>query len=273
MWLDNNNFTWYIGDAGSIPSDSYDTQTVWLHEFGHALGLDHSGVDGAVMEPYYEGVRRALHSDDIAGIKSLYASGPVNEAPSVTISSPSDGSIFASGASISFAGAAADTEDGDLSGAISWVSSIDGVLGVGAAISATLSDGNHTITASVTDAGSASGSATVGITVGTVINPDAVSVTSINYATEGGRNGDRNLLITVGLEDDLGDPVAGASVSIDLYRDGTHIASGSGTTGAGGTLTFSLKRARSGVYTTTVTNVTTAGLTWDGLTPPNGFTK
>lgn len=72
MALDNKNFKWYVGDPNSIPNGYFDVQTVWLHEFGHGAGLGHSKIDGAVMEPYYEGVRRALHQDDINGITSLY---------------------------------------------------------------------------------------------------------------------------------------------------------------------------------------------------------
>ena len=68
-------------------------------------------------------------------------------------------------------------------------------------------------------------------------------------------------------------PVGGASVSIDLFLDGGFLAPGSGTTGTDGTLTFTLKNASSGIYTTTVTDVTAAGLTWDGSTPANEFCK
>lgn len=75
MVLDNRNFTWYAGDVALIPATAYDVETVWLHEFGHGLGLGHSGVEGAVMEPYYEGGRRSLHQDDINGLLFLY---PVN---------------------------------------------------------------------------------------------------------------------------------------------------------------------------------------------------
>lgn len=70
MALDNRNFNWYIGN---LPvTAGYDAQTVWLHEFGHGAGLGHSSVDGAVMEPYYEGARRVLHQDDINGITYIY---------------------------------------------------------------------------------------------------------------------------------------------------------------------------------------------------------
>jgi len=200
--------------------------------------------------------------------------GPVNNAPTVSITSPANGSTFGSGTTISFAGSASDTEDGDLTASLVWTSDIDGQIGAGGAFSRTLSDGNHTITASATDSGGKTTSASIIITLGTPPpTGTSVSVGSITYATEGGKNQDRHLLITVALMDDLGQAVSGASVSIDLYRDGSKIASGTGTTGTGGTLTFSLKNAPSGTYTTIVTAVIANGLTWDGVTPPNTFTK
>lgn len=115
------------------------------------------------------------------------------------------------------------------------------------------------------------------ITVYFVLNPvtttGTVSVASIDYATEGGKNKDKHLLIIVALEDDLGSPVVSASVSIETYLDGSPYASATGTTGTDGTVTFRAPNAPSGTYTTEVTNVTAAGLIWDGSTPPNGFTK
>ena len=63
------------------------------------------------------------------------------------------------------------------------------------------------------------------------------------------------------------------SVSIDLSRDGSLVASGTGLTGTDGTVTFSLKNAKSGCYTTAMTDVTADGLTWDTTTPDNEFCK
>lgn len=60
----------------TIPAGGgFDLVTVAAHEFGHALGLKHSDVSGAIMQPFYGGPRRFLGTDDILGIQSLYG-GP-----------------------------------------------------------------------------------------------------------------------------------------------------------------------------------------------------
>ncbi len=60
--------TWSLSGA----NQTFDTETVALHEIGHLLGLDHSTVPGAVMFRSYQGVRRQLTQDDIDGIRRLY---------------------------------------------------------------------------------------------------------------------------------------------------------------------------------------------------------
>ena len=57
------------------PGGGIDLVTVAAHEFGHALGLNHTNVAGAIMQPFYGGPRRFLGDDDILGIQSLYG-GP-----------------------------------------------------------------------------------------------------------------------------------------------------------------------------------------------------
>ncbi len=56
----------------------YDFLTVATHEIGHALGLGHSEVEGALMYADYQGIN-TLQADDIAGIQFLY--GAVSAVP------------------------------------------------------------------------------------------------------------------------------------------------------------------------------------------------
>ncbi len=125
------------------------------------------------------------------------------------------------------------------------------------------STGSGTVTAAV---GSVSATASL-----TVVAAGSVSVASITYGLQGALS--QHLLITVALVDGKGNPVAGASVSITLSRNGASYGSATGTTGTDGKVTFKATNAPSGCYTTTVTKVTASGLTWDGLTPANQFCK
>ncbi len=86
--------------------------------------------------------------------------------PVVTISAPANGSSSEIGDSVTFTGSAIDPEDGNISGSLSWTSSIDGNIGSGDSFPRNdLSLGNHTITASVTDSDGLSGSDVISISV------------------------------------------------------------------------------------------------------------
>src|ERR1051325_5093141 len=60
---------------------SYDLESTFVHEIGHMLGLEHSGIVGATMQPR-QGTNgtynlpsvngRTLSSDDVAGIRAVY---------------------------------------------------------------------------------------------------------------------------------------------------------------------------------------------------------
>ncbi|XP_031493339.1 metalloendoproteinase 2-MMP-like [Nymphaea colorata] len=54
--------------------ESYDVQSVAVHEIGHLLGLGHSTVPEAIMYPTLDSQTRKveLHGDDIAGINAMY---------------------------------------------------------------------------------------------------------------------------------------------------------------------------------------------------------
>jgi transcriptional regulator CtsR len=80
--------------ASTPPSGQYDVQTIALHEFGHFLMLDdlYNAADSAkVMYGYGSPgtTKRALHADDIAGIRYIYGVSPTPpNAPSDLIATP-----------------------------------------------------------------------------------------------------------------------------------------------------------------------------------------
>jgi len=119
----------------------------------------------------------------------LMACGPFNTPPQVTITMPLNGSVFTQGQSISFAGAASDTEDGGISGLLTWQSSLSGPIGSGAAFSAVLGAGTHTITASVTDSGGLADSKSIQIAVRPLFEvPLSSSGTLDGWVLESGEN-------------------------------------------------------------------------------------
>lgn len=75
----NNAFGWVDDPNDGAGGSTFDLYTVLLHEVGHSLGLDHTNVNGSIMEPVYEGARRTLGADDLAGIQFIYGPEPVPE--------------------------------------------------------------------------------------------------------------------------------------------------------------------------------------------------
>ncbi len=69
----HQNWTWSDG-PGFAPVNQVDIQGISCHEYGHALGLDHSTNPSAVMFPSTASGNdgRDLFSDDIAGVQFIY---------------------------------------------------------------------------------------------------------------------------------------------------------------------------------------------------------
>ncbi len=90
-----------------------------------------------------------------------------NTSPTATITSPSDGSTYTEGDTITFTGTGEDAEDGTLTGdSLVWTSNIDGQIGTGESFTYnTLSLGIHTIALTVTDSDGATGSDSITVTV------------------------------------------------------------------------------------------------------------
>jgi hypothetical protein len=70
LHFDDQEHAWSLGAV----ANSYDVETIALHEVGHILGLQHSSVNGAVMFPTVSSnsTTRVLTSDDLEGIRRLY---------------------------------------------------------------------------------------------------------------------------------------------------------------------------------------------------------
>ena len=68
--FDDSEHQWVVGAA----VNSFDVETVGLHELGHILGLQHSNVAGSVMFPSVSSnsTKQALTADDLGGIRELY---------------------------------------------------------------------------------------------------------------------------------------------------------------------------------------------------------
>lgn len=101
----------------------------------------------------------------------------------------------------------------------------------------------------------------------TVIDPNApvassVSVSNIYYDREGGKNNDKHLKIYVSLLDNLNQPVSDASVTISLTCDCSQVGWTGTVSSIDGVAKFTKNNAKSGTYTTIVTNVVADGLNW-----------
>jgi hypothetical protein len=103
--------------------------------------------------------------------------------------------------------------------------------------------------------------------------PGIATVDAIAYSLSGGKTRDKNLNVSIHLTDDFGNPVANAAVAASITRNGSVAKTASGTTDTAGKVTFTITNARSGTYSTLVSNVAANPLSWDGATPTNSFTK
>jgi len=182
-WWDSNNhlldsdiivwdggFKFFTGSSGcgTYANAAY-LEDVATHEFGHALGLNHSSTSGATMQSSYSycsQTQRTLASDDINAAKALYPpTAATNSAPVVSITSPANGATFNAGATLSFAGSAMDAQDGNISSKLQWTDNGTAV-GSGSLLSKILSVvGTHLIVAKASDSGGMQGSSQVSITI------------------------------------------------------------------------------------------------------------
>jgi hypothetical protein len=241
-------YTFFTGTSGC--SNGVYIEDFATHEFGHAMGLQHSNLVTATMFPstgWCMQEWRTLSEDDIEGAQHLYgtAAAASNTAPTVSILTPLSGSVFPEGAVISFSGVASDVEDGNLTAQLSWLSTLQGAIGTGGAFSGVLSVGSHTIKARVTDSGGLTTVKQVSVTV-SASEPDpqpspvptGPTLEAYGYKVRAHKKVD---LAWAGF----------TGSQVDVYRNGTRI----GTTANDGVHTDSIGGKGGGTYTYEVCEV------------------
>jgi hypothetical protein len=255
-WWDGNNrlidsdivfwdsgFTFFTGTSGcGVVSNAAYIEDVATHEFGHALGLNHSTVADATMYPSYgycSQAFRTLAPDDQAAAQSLYPGGapPANTPPSVTITSPSNGASVVEGTPLSFSGSASDTQDGNLTASLQWTDN-GTAIGSGGSFSRTLAVGTHAIVAWVADTGNLQASRSVTVTITQNSSSPPPPPPSGGTLTARGRK-QKGLEFT----DLAWEGLAGSA--IDVYRNNARVM----TTGNDGAETDPLRRKGAGTYT------------------------
>ena len=77
--LFNNQYSWTTGARPWTTNAPYEFNTVAIHEFGHALGLEHENRWVATMNSIYHANHQQIHGDDRAGCRHLYSSGSMTD--------------------------------------------------------------------------------------------------------------------------------------------------------------------------------------------------
>ncbi|MGH2450576.1 MAG: carboxypeptidase regulatory-like domain-containing protein, partial [Candidatus Limnocylindria bacterium] len=234
-------------------------------------------ADGTTGNTTVRGKLRDMAKDiGSTGKDNHYGYGLVNAAIVSGSTSPTTGSISGtvtdSSTAAAISGASVSTDTGQ-----STTTAADGTYTLTG-----VPTGSRTVMASASGYESQSkpaevtdgGAAVVDFALTEATTSATVTVKSIDYVTYGGRLNDRHLDVTVSVVDGSGTAVSGASVSMRLDNTTTGQSwNATGTTDSDGRVTFSLKSAPDGCYTTTVTALSASGLTWDGTTPPNELCK
>jgi hypothetical protein len=156
----------------------------------------------------------------VAHTMQLCIPGPACMTPPVVVIDPPATTTVVSGTSMTFSGEATDAQEGDLTDSLAWSSTLDGNLGTGGTVTATLSIGTHTIAATVTDSSGLTDadSITVSVTEPPSLppssGPGALAVTCVKYVLNTAKleisgKGTPGSLITVYSGPTVGGPVLG----------------------------------------------------------------
>ena len=190
MLLPSANAVFNVGDsitffASAVDDEDGDVSTslTWTSNIDGALGTGNNFQLNTLSIGQHSITASVIDSNGQSDFDSRDITVQVvqQNAPTVTISTPMNGSIHLLGTNISFMATASDIEDGDLSSVISWVSNLDGQLAnTGSFTTSNLSVGVHTISAEATDSGGLRGSDLISLTVQISQNAPSVTIQSPN---------------------------------------------------------------------------------------------
>src|SRR5262245_11844753 len=93
---------WTSANPGASSSLPYNFNSVAMHEFGHALGLDHEDDTLAMMNSLYHANPGRLHADDRRGVRSLYPGSGSESDIGPSIWKKTDGSSSSPASIVSF---------------------------------------------------------------------------------------------------------------------------------------------------------------------------
>jgi len=149
-----NQVTTFTADQTSTNTQSYDVSSIFTKVAqANQAQVRFAGIAG-------QGNTISINLDEAR----LDVNGYIP--PTVTISTPSDHSTFAYGATVSLSGTASDPQDGKIDSSIVWYSNLSGPVWTGASVSTTtLIPGTHIIYAQAIDSGGAKATAFITITV------------------------------------------------------------------------------------------------------------
>jgi len=247
----------FFGSAIDAEEGNISGDLVWTSNLDGEIGTGASFSVSTLSPGNHAIIVTATDQGELTGVAnlSIIVEAVPNTAPTVTITSPSNGDTFTEGDEVTFAGTADDTEDGPLTADLTWTSSLDGSIGTGATFDiTTLQAGTHTITASVTDALNLEGSATITITVEEPTNtPPIVFITApadntsfdegtlINFTGDASDEEDGDLSATISWSSDLDDALGtGATLPVNTLSVGTHTITASVTDAGNLTATSSI---------------------------------
>lgn len=187
-----NGFQTLIGAPVNLTATAVDAEdgdladlVFWVSDLDGNLGSGAAVSAGTLSVGTHQITASVADSSGVSSDATISVTvrSPVNTAPLLTIAAPTDALEIDVDTEIRLVASARDSEDGNLSGAVSWSSDLDGPLGSGSP-SVLLSEGLHTLSASVTDSGNLPASASVTVQVGPVGSQDVTLSVRVNSPSD-----------------------------------------------------------------------------------------